>query len=66
MFDDSNIAINPLAVLKSEKEPRRYTLAEFLRRSEKSEDLLEYYDGIITKLPKIGRASCRERVCMLV
>ncbi len=51
MFDDTNIAINPLAVLKPEKEPRRYTLAEFLRRAEKSEELLEYYDGIITKLP---------------
>ena len=51
MFDDTNITINPLAVLKPEKEPRRYTLAEFLRRAEKSEELLEYYDGIITKLP---------------
>jgi Uma2 family endonuclease len=51
MFDDSNIAINPLAVLPPTKEPRRYTLAEFLRRAEKSEELLEYYDGIITKLP---------------
>ena len=51
MFDDSNIAINPLAVLKPEKEPRRYTLAEYLRREENSEELHEYYDGIITKLP---------------
>ena len=50
MFDDTNIAINPLAVLKPEKQPRRYTLSEFLRRAEKSEELLEYYDGIITKL----------------
>jgi Uma2 family endonuclease len=51
MFDDTNIAINPLAVLPPVKKPRRYTLAEFLHRSEKSEELLEYYDGIITKLP---------------
>ena len=51
MFDDTNIAINPLAVLPPTKEPRRYTLVEFLRRAEKSEELLEYYDGIITKLP---------------
>ena len=51
MFDDTNISINPLAVLPPVKEPRRYTLAEFLHRSEKSEELLEYYDGIITKLP---------------
>jgi Uma2 family endonuclease len=51
MFDDTNITINPLAVLPPVKEPRRYTLAEFLHRSERSEELLEYYDGIITKLP---------------
>ena len=49
MFDDTNIAINPLAVLKPEKEPRRYTLAEFLRREERSQDLNEYYDGLIIK-----------------
>ena len=51
MYNDSNIAINPLAVLKPQKEPRRYTLAEYLRREERSEELHEYYDGIITKLP---------------
>ena len=51
MFDNTNITINPLAILPPVKEPRRYTLAEFLHRSEKSEELLEYYDGIITKLP---------------
>jgi Uma2 family endonuclease len=51
MFDDTNIAINPLAVLKPTKEPRRYTLAEYLQRIEKTDELLEYYNGIITKLP---------------
>jgi Uma2 family endonuclease len=51
MFDDTNITINPLAVLPPVKKPRLYTLAEFLRRSENSDELLEYYDGIITKLP---------------
>jgi Uma2 family endonuclease len=51
MFDDTNIAINPLAVLPPEKEPRLYTLAEYLRREERSNELHEYYDGIITKLP---------------
>ena len=51
MYNDSNIAINPLAVLKPQKEPRRYTLTEYLRREERSEELHEYYDGIITKLP---------------
>ncbi len=50
MYNDSNIAINPLAVLKPEKEQRRYTLAEYLRREERAEELHEYYDGIITKL----------------
>lgn len=51
MFDDTNIAINPLAVLKPEKEPRRYTLAEFLRREERSQELNEYYNGLIIKKP---------------
>ena len=51
MYNDINIAINPLAVLKPEKQTRSYTLAEFLRREEKSEELHEYYNGIITKLP---------------
>ena len=52
MFDDSNISTiptNPLAVLKPEKEPRRYTLAEYLRREERSQELHEYYDGLIIK-----------------
>lgn len=51
MFDDNNIAINPLAVLKPEKEPRLYTLAEYLRKEERSNELHEYENGIITKLP---------------
>jgi Uma2 family endonuclease len=51
MFDDTNIAINPLAVLPPTKEPRRYTLAQYLRKEERSEDLHEYYNGHILKLP---------------
>jgi Uma2 family endonuclease len=54
MFNDSNISMisnSPLAVLKPIKEPRRYTLAEYLRFEERSQELHEYYDGIITKLP---------------
>ena len=54
MFNDMNIAIrpeNPLAILKPEKEPRRYTLSEYIRKEERSNELHEYYDGIITKLP---------------
>lgn len=51
MFDDSNITINPLAILPPEKEPRFYTLAQYLRREERSEELHEYINGIIIKLP---------------
>ena len=44
--------INPLAVLPlEEKAPRRYTLAEYLRREENANERHEYYDGIIKKLP---------------
>jgi Uma2 family endonuclease len=51
MFDDTNIAINPLAVLKQLKKPRLYSLAQYLHREERSEDLYEYYNGQIVKLP---------------
>lgn len=51
MYSDSNLSINPLAVLKPEKELRRYTLAEYLHREERSDELHEYDNGIITKLP---------------
>jgi Uma2 family endonuclease len=51
MYSDSNIPVKPLAVLEPRKEPRRYTLTEYLRREERAEELHEYYDGIITKLP---------------
>lgn len=51
MHDDKNIAINPLAVLQPQKEPRRYMLAEYLRREERSNELHEYFDGRIVKLP---------------
>ena len=55
MYSETAAAVypsNPLAVLDPpRKEPRRYTLAEFLRRMEQKEGYYEYYDGIITKLP---------------
>jgi len=51
MYDDSNIAINPLAVLKPVKPARQYTLGEYLEREERSKYLREYYNGSITKLP---------------
>jgi Uma2 family endonuclease len=52
MFDDTNIQTQfPLAVLGPQKEPRNYTLSEYLCREEKLDRLNEYYDGIIKKLP---------------
>ncbi len=52
MFDDSNISTNALVVLPVEKKPRLYTLAEYLRKEERSHNQLhEYYNGIIKKLP---------------
>jgi Uma2 family endonuclease len=51
MYSDTNLATFPLATLPSKKEPRRYTLAEYLKREERSEELHEYENGIITKLP---------------
>ena len=45
------IAIKPLAVLSPKQEPRRYTLAEYLRREERANIRHEYYDGIIQKQP---------------
>ena len=44
-------AANPLAVLKPTKQPRRYTLEEYLRREEKSLERHEYYDGTIIRVP---------------
>ncbi|MDZ7879394.1 MAG: Uma2 family endonuclease [Saprospiraceae bacterium] len=51
MYSDSNASVKSLAVLEPRKEPRRYTLTEYLRREERAEELHEYYDGIIKKLP---------------
>ena len=52
MFNDTYISDNPLTVLPPVKPPRRlYTLAEYLRKEERSAELHEYENGIITKLP---------------
>jgi Uma2 family endonuclease len=55
MYNDTNFSTVPthsLDVLDPPSpEPRRYTLAEYLRLEEASQELHEYYDGIITKLP---------------
>jgi Uma2 family endonuclease len=51
MSSNTNVAIYPLAVLKPVRELRRYTLAEYLQREERSQERHEYYNGIITKLP---------------
>ena len=42
---------NPLAVLKPVKPPRLYTLAEYLRKEEKSVRKHEYHNGTIVKMP---------------
>ncbi len=51
MYNEANLSNNPLAVLKPVKEPRRYTLGEYLNREARSRELNEYYNGIITKAP---------------
>lgn len=49
MYNDNNFTTHSLAVLKPVKEPRLYTLAEYLQREERSKDRHEYFNGIITK-----------------
>lgn len=51
MSENTNTVAFPLAVLKPVKEPRLYTLSEYLKREERASELNEYYNGIITKLP---------------
>jgi Uma2 family endonuclease len=54
MYNDNSLIefpTNPLAIIEPQREPHRYTLTEYLRREERSNELHEYYDGIITKLP---------------
>lgn len=58
MFNDTTLDFPtdlPLAVLEpakeTPKEPRLYTLTEYLQREKDSTELHEYYNGIITKLP---------------
>lgn len=51
LSSDNTLVANPLAVLKPVRESRYYTLSEYLRREERSRELHEYYNGIITKLP---------------
>ena len=42
---------NPLAVLKSKKNPRLYTLEEYLDKEAKAKDKHEYFNGKILKMP---------------
>ncbi len=51
MSSNTNIATFPLAVIKTLKEPPRFTLGAYLQREENSRELHEYYNGIIIKLP---------------
>ena len=53
MFNDTYLSDNPLTVLPPVKPQRRlYTLAEYLRKEERSEELHEYENGVIIKLHK--------------
>jgi len=51
MYPEGATQKNPLAVLKPTKPPRRYTLEEYLRREERSQERHEYFDGIIVPVP---------------
>lgn len=51
MSSNTNVAINPLALIKPVKEPTRYTLGAYLQREEYAKELHEYYNGLIIKLP---------------
>ena len=51
MYANSNVATFPLAVIKTLKEPPRFTLGAYLQREENARELHEYYNGIIIKLP---------------
>lgn len=42
---------NPLAQIKPSKEPKRYTLGEYLRREERSRERHEYFNGLIKTIP---------------
>jgi Uma2 family endonuclease len=42
---------NPLALIKPKRTPRRYTLGEYLRKEERSQERHEYFNGIISPLP---------------
>lgn len=46
-----NTQAHPLATLKVQRQPRLYTLADYLLRESRSKVLHEYYNGIISKLP---------------
>lgn len=48
---DAATAINPRAVLKPQKPPRLYSLAEYLRMEARAEHKHEYQDGKIIKMP---------------
>jgi len=53
MFEANHPAktTNPLAVLKPARQPRLYTLEEYLRFEARTQDKHEYYNGKIVKMP---------------
>jgi Uma2 family endonuclease len=53
---------NPLAVIKPIREPKLYTLGEYLIREEKSQERHDYFDGEIKRIP-MARGPHNE-ICM--
>ena len=53
---------NPRAEIKAIKEPKLYTLGEYLIREEKSQERYEYFDGEIKRIP-MARGPHNE-ICM--
>jgi Uma2 family endonuclease len=53
---------NPLAIIKPIREPKLYTLGEYLIREEKSQERHDYFDGEIKRIP-MARGPHNE-ICM--
>ncbi len=51
MFDSSSQPSNPLSVIKPARKPRIYTLGEYLRKEERSQEKHQYFNGKIEKMP---------------
>jgi Uma2 family endonuclease len=56
------VSENPLAVIKEIRQPKLYTLGEYLIREEKSQERHDYFDGEIKRIP-MARGPHNE-ICM--